>query len=112
MPPSRAELQEVLKQRDEKLAEAQNAQAELIRKQCELDDAKRAMDLTIEKQVQESLGVVRDKAKLGRKESELAAQLRRVIPRRFAVYARRVSARIVHDVTFPKLFIYIPDLRC
>jgi hypothetical protein len=35
------ELQEVLKQRDEKLAEAQNAQAEVIRKQRELDDAKR-----------------------------------------------------------------------
>ena len=34
------ELQEVLKQRDEKLAEAQKAQAELIRKQRELDDAK------------------------------------------------------------------------
>ena len=75
MPPSRAELQEVLKQHDEKLAEAQNAQAELIRKQCELDDAKRAMDLTIEKQVQESLGVVRDKAKLGAEGSELAAEV-------------------------------------
>ncbi len=58
------ELNEVLKQRDEKLAEAQNAQAELIRKQRELDDAKREMDLTIEKRVQESLVAVRDKAKL------------------------------------------------
>jgi hypothetical protein len=57
------ELQGVLKQRDEKLAEAQNAQAELIRKQRELDDAKREMELTIEKRVQESLGTVRDKAK-------------------------------------------------
>ena len=59
-----ADLQLVLKQRDEKLAEAQKAQAELIRKQRELDDAKREMDLTIEKKVQESLGAVRDKAKL------------------------------------------------
>lgn len=58
-----ADLQVVLKQRDEKLAEAQKAQAELIRKQRELDDAKREMDLTIEKKVQESLGAVRDKAK-------------------------------------------------
>lgn len=58
------ELQEVLKQRDEKLAEAQNAQAELIRKQRELDDATREMDLTIEKRVEESLVVVRNKAKL------------------------------------------------
>jgi hypothetical protein len=59
-----AELQEVLKARDEKLAEAQNAQAELIRKQRELDDAKRELELTVEKRVQESLGTVRDKAKL------------------------------------------------
>ena len=58
-----AELQEVLKERDAKLAEAQKAQADLIRKQRELDDAKREMDLTVEKRVQESLVVVRDKAK-------------------------------------------------
>ena len=58
-----ADLQEVLQQRDEKLAEAQNAQAELIRKERELGDAKREMDLTIEKKVQESLTAVRDKAK-------------------------------------------------
>jgi hypothetical protein len=59
-----AELQEVLADRDTKLAEAQKAQADLIRKQRELDDAKREMDLTIEKKVQESLTAVRDKAKL------------------------------------------------
>jgi hypothetical protein len=58
-----ASLQEVLSAREEKLAEAQNAQADLIRKQRELDDAKREIDLTIEKRVQESLGTVRDKAK-------------------------------------------------
>lgn len=58
------ELQEVLTDRDAKLAEAQKAQAELIRKQRELDDAKREMELTIEKKVQESLSSVRDKAKL------------------------------------------------
>ena len=57
------ELQEVLKQRDVKLAEAQKAQADLIRKQRELDDAKREMDLTIEKRVQESSAAIRDKAK-------------------------------------------------
>ena len=39
-------------ERDSKLAEAQKAQADLIRKQRELDDAKREMDLTIEKRVQ------------------------------------------------------------
>jgi hypothetical protein len=58
-----AELNEVLKQRDVKLAEAQQAQADLIRKQRELDDAKREMDLTIQKQVQSELATVRDKAK-------------------------------------------------
>jgi hypothetical protein len=59
-----AELKEVLTDRDTKLAEAQKAQADLIRKQRELDDAKREMELTIEKKVQESLTTVRDKAKL------------------------------------------------
>ncbi|MGD0462737.1 MAG: DUF2130 domain-containing protein [Tepidisphaeraceae bacterium] len=58
-----ADLQQVLKDRDTKLAEAQKAQAELIRKQRELDDAMREMNLTIEKKVQESLSAVRDKAK-------------------------------------------------
>jgi hypothetical protein len=59
-----ADLQEVLKQRDDKLAEAQKAQAELIRKQREIDDAKREMDLTIETRIQESLDAVREKARL------------------------------------------------
>jgi hypothetical protein len=57
------ELKDVLKIREEKLAEAQKAQAELIRKQRELDDAKRELDLTVEKRVQESLGKARDQAK-------------------------------------------------
>src|SRR3984893_7595696 len=68
-----ADLNQVLKQRDAKLAEAQQAQADLIRKQRELDDAKREMDLTIQKQVQAELGAVRDQAKL---EAEAALTLR------------------------------------
>lgn len=56
-------LQEVLKQRDTKLAEAQQAQAELIGKQRELDDAKRELELTIAKRVQADLGSEREKAK-------------------------------------------------
>ena len=56
-------LQEVLKQRDAKLAEAQQAQAELIGKQRELDDAMRELDLTVAKRVQADLGSERDKAK-------------------------------------------------
>jgi hypothetical protein len=58
-----ADLQEVLKDRDVKLAEAQNTQVEFLRKQRDLDDAKRELDLTVEKKVQESLTAVRDKAK-------------------------------------------------
>ncbi|MGH8594611.1 MAG: DUF2130 domain-containing protein, partial [Gammaproteobacteria bacterium] len=57
------DLQEVLKTRDEKLAEAQKAQATLIKTQRELDDAKRELELTIEKRVQDSLIEVREKAK-------------------------------------------------
>ena len=48
-----AELQDVLNQREVKLAEAQKAQADLIRQKRELDDAKRELELTVEKRVQE-----------------------------------------------------------
>jgi hypothetical protein len=58
-----ADLQAVLKVRDEKLAEAQKAQAEIVRKHRELDDAKREIDLSIENKVQMSLAQVRAKAK-------------------------------------------------
>lgn len=63
------ELTNVLKQREEKLAEAQKAQVELIRKQRELDDAKREMELTIEKRIQESLDLTREQAKRAAEES-------------------------------------------
>ena len=56
-----------------KLAEAQQAQADLIRKQRELDDAKRELDLTVENRVQAGLTLVRDKAK---QETEAALGLR------------------------------------
>ena len=68
-----SELQEVLKQRNEKLAEAQKAQAELIKKQRELDDAKRELELTIEKRVQEGLDATRQQAK---KEAEEEQKLK------------------------------------
>ena len=58
-----AELHEVLKIRDEKLAEAQKAQAELIKKQRELDDAKRELELTVAKRIQDGLAEVRSQAK-------------------------------------------------
>ncbi len=62
-----AELHEVLKARDEKLAQAQQAQAELIKKQRELDDAKRELELTVAKRVQDGLTEARQ---LARKEAE------------------------------------------
>jgi hypothetical protein len=68
-----AELNQVLADRDSKLANAQKAQAELIRKQRELDDAKREMNLTIETKVQESLTSVRNKA---RQEAEEGLKLK------------------------------------
>lgn len=58
-----ADLQDVLTQRDTKLAEAQAAQAELLRKQRELDDARRELELSIEQRVQEALAIVREQAK-------------------------------------------------
>ncbi|MGQ0555017.1 MAG: DUF2130 domain-containing protein [Nitrospiraceae bacterium] len=68
-----ADLNEVLKQRDAKLTEAQKAQAELLRKQRELDDALREADLRVEKRVQEGLAVTREQAK---KEAEEASKLK------------------------------------
>ena len=58
-----ADLEEVLRQRDAKLAEAQKAQADLLRKQRELDDAKREVELTIEKRVRAGLAATREQAK-------------------------------------------------
>jgi len=68
-----ANLQEVLRDRDARLGEAKKAEAEWIRKQRELDDARREVDLTIEKGIQTSLGGIREKAK---EEAEEAAKLR------------------------------------
>lgn len=62
-----ADLQEILKQKDDKLTEAQRVQADLLKKQRELDDAKRELELTIEKRVQENLTATRQQA---RKEAE------------------------------------------
>ena len=67
------ELNEVIKQRDEKLAEAQKAQAGVIRKQRELDDARREVELTVEKRIQEGLAATREQA---RKEVEEQQKLK------------------------------------
>lgn len=58
-----AELQDVLTQRDVKLAEAQKAQADLIRQKRELDDAKRELELTVEKRIEDRLSATREQAK-------------------------------------------------
>jgi len=83
-----ADLQQLLAANDAKLAEAQQAQAEMLRKQRELDVAKREVELTVEKKVQDSLAAVRDKARLeaedalkskvAEKEAQLAGMQRQI----------------------------------
>ncbi|MGX1320765.1 hypothetical protein AB7M17_004218 [Bradyrhizobium sp. USDA 377] len=68
-----AELRDLLEANNAKLAEAQQAQAELIRKQRALDDEKRELDLTIEKRVQALVDPIQVKAK---QEADEAARLR------------------------------------
>ncbi|MBR0766395.1 MULTISPECIES: DUF2130 domain-containing protein [Bradyrhizobium] len=68
-----AELRQLLEANNAKLAEAQQAQAELIRKQRALDDEKRELDLTIEKRVQAQIDPIQVKA---RQEADEAARLR------------------------------------
>ncbi len=75
------ELQHNLNAKNAKLAEAQQAHADVIRKARELDDARRELDLSVQKKVQESLAAVRDQAKaeaedsLKAKVSEREAQI-------------------------------------
>jgi hypothetical protein len=59
-----ADLQQLLATNTAKLAEAQQAQTAMLRKQRELEDARREVELTVEKKVQENLAAVRDKARL------------------------------------------------
>lgn len=68
-----SELRRALEVNNAKLAEAQQAQAELIRKQRALDEEKRELDLTIEKRVQASVTQIHEKA---RQEADEAARLR------------------------------------
>jgi hypothetical protein len=68
-----ADMTALMNEREAKLAEAQKAQADLLRKQRELDDAKRELDLTVEKRVQEGLATTREQA---RKEAEEGLKLK------------------------------------
>lgn len=68
-----ADLNVVIADRDGKLAIAQKAQAELAKKERELEDARRELELTVQTKLQAELGPVREKA---RQEAEETAQLR------------------------------------
>lgn len=84
-----AALAEALRQRDAKLAEAQAAQADALRRTRELDEARRELELTVEKRVGTALAAVRDKA---RAEAEEALQLK-VLERetQIAAMARQIE---------------------
>jgi hypothetical protein len=58
-----ADNEQLLKARDTKLAEAQQAQAEALRKQRELDEKTRELEITIEKRVQSSQAELTAKAR-------------------------------------------------
>jgi len=68
-----AELRKALEVNNLKLAEAQQAHADFLRKQRELESAQRELDLTVEKRVQASVNEIRAKAK---QESDEAARLK------------------------------------
>ena len=59
-----AELTETLKAREEKLKASLAVEAEMLKKQRELDDKLREADLTVQRQVNEGLETVRAAAKL------------------------------------------------
>lgn len=68
-----SELQEILQERNQKLADAQKAQAEFVEKERKLDDERRAMELTIQTRITAGLDGERVKAK---QEAEEALGLR------------------------------------
>jgi hypothetical protein len=57
------EMTDRMKSQEAKLAEAQKAQAEVLKKQRELEDAKREMELTIQKKLLEEAGKIQIKVK-------------------------------------------------
>jgi hypothetical protein len=82
------QLQDSLDANNAKLAKAQQAQADIIRKSRELDNAKRELDLSVQKKVQASLSAVRDqakaeaedglKAKVSEREAQIAGMQRQI----------------------------------
>lgn len=67
------ELEKEIEQKNEKLAEAQKAQAGIVKKERQLQDEKRELELTIEKGIDEASAKVYEKAK---KESDEANRLK------------------------------------
>lgn len=82
------ELQRTLNAKNAKLAEAQQAHADVIKKGRELDDAKREINLSVQKKVQESLNAVRETTKaevevamtaiISKKETQLIGMQRQI----------------------------------
>ena len=117
-----ADLQEVLKSRDEKLAEAQKAQAELIKKQRELDDAKRELELTVEKRVQDGLTEIRSQAKreaedeqklkVMEKEQTIAAMQKQIedLKRRAEQGSQQLQGEVQEPVSYTHLTLPTSDL--
>ena len=68
-----AEAQEILKTQELKLSEAQNAQAELLRKQRKLDEMQRELELNVERRVSDGLAEARA---LARREAEEGLKLK------------------------------------
>lgn len=83
-----ADLRQMLATSADKLMVAQTAHAETLRKQRELDDAKRELELTVEKRVQQELAAVHERAKIdaeddlrakvSEKEAQIASMQRRI----------------------------------
>ena len=68
-----AETLELLKKRETQLDEAKRAEAEFLRRQRELEDARRELEVTVARRVEESLDRERER---GRREAEEALQLK------------------------------------
>lgn len=83
-----ADLQQHLDANASKLAAAQKAQAAVLRKARELDDAKRELELSVEQRVQEALATVRNqaerdaearlKAKVSERDVQIAGMQRKI----------------------------------
>jgi len=58
-----ADAKLLLQQRDQKLAEAQKAQADFLKRQRELEDEKRELDVTIEKRLKAEITKIHDQAR-------------------------------------------------